>query len=206
MIFSEKQSRENFLGGRIWIQQRTFNPDEEVSLHTNDEDLIHKAQNGDFRSLEILHDRYRPSIYAYFYYRVDDVPAAEDLTSEVFVRTVEKIETFESHGRPFLAWLYAIANNLRVDHFRKISRQPLSELDESLPGMQQSSPLSSVEGRLWEECQRLVMKSIHCFIKRVQTSFLYSIFRIPSQWLHAFPVNFGLVEIKKGDCIQCVRT
>ncbi len=159
MVIAWKQNWANFLGSRIWIQENTFNPDEKDSLKPNDEELIHKAQNGDFRSLEMLHDCYRPSIYAYFYYRVDDVATAEDLTSEVFVRMVEKIESFESRGRPFLAWLYAIANNLRVDHFRKTSRQPLSELDESLPG-EQSSPSSSAEDRLWEECFRKALKNL----------------------------------------------
>jgi RNA polymerase sigma-70 factor (ECF subfamily) len=90
---------------------------------------------------------------------VDDVATAEDLTSEVFVRMVEKIETFEARGRPFLAWLYAIANNLRVDHFRKTSRQPVSPLDESIP-MQQASPTSSAEDRLWEECLRKAIKNL----------------------------------------------
>jgi RNA polymerase sigma-70 factor (ECF subfamily) len=69
------------------------------------------------------------------------------------VRMVEKIDTYESRGRPFLAWLYTIANNLRVDHFRQTNRQPLSPLSESLPGVQ-STPPSSTELRLWEECFR----------------------------------------------------
>lgn len=114
MVFAGKQGWMNFFAGRIWIEQQTFNPGEEDSLQNNDEVLIGKAQKGDFRSLGTLHDRYRPSIYSYFYYRVDEVATAEDLTSEVFVRMVEKIDTYEPRGRPFLSWLYAIANNLRV--------------------------------------------------------------------------------------------
>jgi RNA polymerase sigma-70 factor (ECF subfamily) len=159
MVFVFKQSWRNFFTGRIWIEQHTFNPDEEDSLDNNDETLIRKAQNGDFRSLEMLYDCYRPSVYSYFFYRVDDVATAEDLTSEVFVRMVEKMDTFEPRGRPFLSWLYAIANNLRVDHFRKTGRQPVSPLDESIP-MKQNSPPSSAEDRLWEECLRKALKSL----------------------------------------------
>lgn len=159
MVFAGQQSWGNFLAGRIWIEQLTFNPDEEDSLPTNDDVLIRKVQFGDFRSLETLHDRYRPSIYSYFYYRVAEVATAEDLTSEVFVRMVEKIDTYEPRGRPFLSWLYAIANNLRVDHFRKTSRQPLSQLDESLP-IVQNSPPSSAEDRLLEECLQKALKNL----------------------------------------------
>jgi RNA polymerase sigma-70 factor, ECF subfamily len=159
MVFSTQISSMNFLSGRIWIEQSTFNPDEENALPNSDEVLIRKAQKGEYASLEMLHDRYRPSIYAYFYYRVDDVATAEDLTSEVFVRMVEKIDAYESRGRPFLAWLYAIANNLRVDHFRKTGRQPLSPLDESIPILQNSPP-SSAEDRLWEDCLHEALKCL----------------------------------------------
>jgi RNA polymerase sigma-70 factor, ECF subfamily len=159
MVFAGQQSWMNFLTARIWIEQSTFNPDEENALPDNDEVLIGKARKGDYQSLEMLHDRYRPSIYAYFYYRVDEVATAEDLTSEVFVRMVEKIDTYESRGRPFLAWLYAIANNLRVDHFRRTGRQPLCQLDESIP-IAQNSPPSSAEDRMWEDCLRKALKCL----------------------------------------------
>lgn len=159
MVLTRKQKWTNYLAGSIWIEHQTFNPDEEDSLRNNDDLLIRMAQNGDLRSLEMLHDRYRPSICSYFYYRVDEVATAEDLTSEVFVRMVEKIDRYEPRGRPFLSWLYAIANNLRVDHFRNTSRQPLSQLDESLP-IVQNSPPSSAEDRLWEECLRNALKNL----------------------------------------------
>jgi RNA polymerase sigma-70 factor (ECF subfamily) len=148
-----ERSWNHLLSGRIWIQKRPFKYGEEDSLENNDAVLIRMAQNGDYRSIESLHDRYRPSIYSYFYYRVAEVATAEDLTSEVFVRMVEKIDTYEPCGRPFLSWLYTIANNLRVDHFRQTNRQPLSQLSESLPAVQ-STPPSSTELRLWEECFR----------------------------------------------------
>lgn len=108
MVLTRKQKWTNYLAGRIWIEQQTFNPDEEDSLRNNDDLLIRMAQNGDLRSLEMLHDRYRPSIYSYFYYRVDEVATAESLTSEVFVRMVEKIDRYEPRGRPFLSWLSAL--------------------------------------------------------------------------------------------------
>jgi RNA polymerase sigma-70 factor (ECF subfamily) len=159
MVVVSQSLWNNFIPGRIWIQKRPFKHNEEDSLPENDEVLIRGAQNGNYVSLETLHDRYRPAIYAYFYYRVEEVATAEDLTSEVFVRMVEKIDTFEPRGRPFLSWLYAIANNLRVDHFRQVSKQPLSVLDESLPGVQET-PSTSTEIHLWEECLRKALKSL----------------------------------------------
>jgi RNA polymerase sigma-70 factor (ECF subfamily) len=148
-----------FLSGRIWIRKSPLKLDEEDTLPDNDEELIHRAQKGDYKSLETLHDRYRLSIYAYFYYRVEEVATAEDLTSEVFVRIVEKINAYEHRGRPFLAWLYAIANNLRVDHYRQTGRQPLSQLNDIIHA-EQKSPHSSTELRLWEECLKKALQKL----------------------------------------------
>ncbi len=80
--------------------------------------LIARAQQGDPAALTQIYEQHHGQIYRYVLYRVGDVPVAEDLTSEVFVRLVERIGRFRYDGRPILAWLYTIARHLVVDHFR----------------------------------------------------------------------------------------
>jgi RNA polymerase sigma-70 factor (ECF subfamily) len=63
---------------------------------------------------------------------VGDVNLAQDLTGEVFVRMVDKLDTFKVRGRPLLAWLYTIARNLVNDahrHERQAIHLPLNEAD-----------------------------------------------------------------------------
>jgi len=74
--------------------------------------LVQRAKEGDPAAFAELYDRYQPAIYRYIFYRVDNTATAEDLTSEVFVRLVERIDRFRYQGRPLLAWLYTIARNL----------------------------------------------------------------------------------------------
>ena len=89
--------------------------------------LVQRAKEGDPAAFAELYDRYQPAIYRYIFYRVDDTATAEDLTSEVFVRLVERIDRFTYRGRPLLAWLYTIARNLVMDHHRRAGRSvPLS--------------------------------------------------------------------------------
>jgi len=87
-------------------------PDDEMRL-------IRLAQQGDPSACAALYGRHVDAVYRYCYYRVCDSHLAEDLTSEVFVRMVEKLDAFEARGRPMLAWLYTIARNLVTDHHRK---------------------------------------------------------------------------------------
>ena len=99
----------------------------------NDEaQLIQRAQRGDPAAFTEIYDRHQPAVYRYIYYRVSDIATAEDLTSDVFVRLVEKIDRFTYRGRPLLAWLYTIARNLVTDHHRRIGQATMLPLDEQL--------------------------------------------------------------------------
>jgi RNA polymerase sigma-70 factor (ECF subfamily) len=93
--------------------------------------LIQLAQQGDAGACAALYDRHYDAVYRYCYYRVSDVALAEDLTSEVFVRMVEKLDTFRARGRPLLAWLYTIARNLVTDAYRNNGQTAHLPLDEA---------------------------------------------------------------------------
>ncbi len=95
-------------------------------------DVITRAKNGDTKVITALYERYRLSIFRYLYYRVGDAQAAEDLTSEVFLRMIRALDGYQSQGAPFDAWLFQIARNLVIDHHRKRQRQPQLPLQENL--------------------------------------------------------------------------
>jgi RNA polymerase sigma-70 factor (ECF subfamily) len=115
---------------------------------SNDETrLIQQAKRGDPAAFAELYDRYQPAIYRYIFYRVDDVPTADDLTAEVFVRLVERIDRFTYRGRPLLAWLYTIARNLVADHHRHTGRVLPLSLDEQWAG-DAADPEKAAEYRL----------------------------------------------------------
>ena len=87
-------------------------------MSTKELRLIRRAKRGDPQAFEEIYDEHQPAIYRYCVCRVGSDAVAEDLTSEVFVRLVEKIDDFTYRGRPLLAWLYTIARNLVNDHHR----------------------------------------------------------------------------------------
>jgi RNA polymerase sigma-70 factor (ECF subfamily) len=99
---------------------------------TDERTLLERAKRYDETALGQLYDRYAPRIYAYIYRRVGDAQAAEDLTSDVFVRVIQAIRAHRPWRTSFQAWLYRIAHNLVVDHYRR--RRPVAdlELDERL--------------------------------------------------------------------------
>jgi RNA polymerase sigma-70 factor (ECF subfamily) len=80
-------------------------------------------------AIEALYDRHRPSIFRYVWARVGDRHTAEDLTGDVFVRMVTALPNYRTTGQPFRAWLYRIAHNLLVDHYRRENKRAAVSLD-----------------------------------------------------------------------------
>ena len=72
-----------------------------------------------------LYTEQLPRIYNFFRYRVgaDD---AEDLTSETFEKAWRARHTYRRDLGAFTTWLYAIARNVAIDHYRRrIVHEPL---------------------------------------------------------------------------------
>jgi RNA polymerase sigma-70 factor (ECF subfamily) len=98
----------------------------------DEHELIRRAQGFEPEAFGEIYERYYNGVYKYIFYRVGDQGLAEDLTMEVFVKAMEAIDGFSFRGVPFSAWLYRIASNLVIDHFRRMPAQPALSLEEKL--------------------------------------------------------------------------
>ncbi len=96
-------------------------------------ELVQRARNGDNEAFGRLYERSLDRVYRYIYFRVTDDETAEDLTSKVFLKAWESLPRFKAGNSPFIAWLYTIAHNAVIDHYR--TKRQTASLDEiaSLP-------------------------------------------------------------------------
>ena len=83
-----------------------------------EKELIEKAKNGDSASFGRLYDHHIKPIYRFIAVKVGTKQEAEDLAHEVFMSAWQKLPNFESQGFPFSSWLYKIARNRVIDHYR----------------------------------------------------------------------------------------
>src|SRR5213596_3356041 len=96
--------------------------------------LVERAQAGDRDALEELYLIHFDRIYSYLHVSVGNRHDAEDLTTQTFLRMLESIGKFRWQSAPFSAWLFRIAHNLAMDHFRANKRvQPEEEVPEPPP-------------------------------------------------------------------------
>ena len=126
----------------------------------DDTDLIAGAAKGDREAFGALYERYVFKVFRHVYYLTSDVHAAEDLTSQTFLKALEAIHRYEMRGVPFLAWLLRIAYNITVNHkkLRSNGNAPLPDAVE-VQGTRYS-PEASCEAkadgeRVWEGVRTL---------------------------------------------------
>ena len=102
-------------------------------------ELVERAQQGEEDALEQLYLLHFDRIYSYLHMSVGNKHDAEDLTTQTFLKMLESINRFRWQSAPFSAWLFRIAHNLAMDHFRARRRwQPEEEVPEA-PGSEEPS-------------------------------------------------------------------
>ncbi|NIT13710.1 MAG: sigma-70 family RNA polymerase sigma factor [Candidatus Dadabacteria bacterium] len=104
-----------------------------------DEQMMENFQNGDSSAFEQLLDRYGSKILYFIMKKLNmSKPAAEDLMQEIFIKVIEKRDTFNTE-RKFSAWLYTIANNRCIDYMRVEMSKQTSSLDKEISAEQKGT-------------------------------------------------------------------
>lgn len=90
--------------------------------------FVDQAKSGDPEAFARLYDAYVERVTRYIYFRVSVETDTEDLVSQVFLKAWENLDRYKMGSSPFIAWLYTIARNLVIDHYRtKKDSLPLEE-------------------------------------------------------------------------------
>ncbi|MFW0837509.1 MAG: RNA polymerase sigma factor [Candidatus Komeilibacteria bacterium] len=84
--------------------------------------IIKACQQGDSEQFTLLYDKYVSAIYKFVYYRVSHREVAEDLTSQIWLKVLDRLDQYKIKNSSFSAWLYRIARNAVIDYYRT-SRQ-----------------------------------------------------------------------------------
>lgn len=119
-----------------------------VEVNDRIEGLVSRAKNGEKDAFTLLYQEYVTIIYRYIYFRVGQVDLTEDLTQEVFLRVMKKIGSYRYKGKPFKSWLFRIAHNLVIDHYRQTKKSGVIPLTESITVIADGDPAAMTEQRM----------------------------------------------------------
>ncbi|MCQ2264054.1 MAG: sigma-70 family RNA polymerase sigma factor [Bacteroidales bacterium] len=94
----------------------------------SDNELIELYVNGDESALKTLIQRHEKKVFSYILLSVKNRELAEDIFQDTFIKVINTLRSGNYHEEgKFVQWVMRIANNLKIDYFRKMQRMPAFE-------------------------------------------------------------------------------
>ena len=93
-----------------------------------DNELIAQYVAGDESALKTLITRHEKKVFSYIMISVKNRELAEDIFQDTFIKVINTLRSgnYKEEGK-FVQWVMRIANNLKIDYFRKMQRMPAFE-------------------------------------------------------------------------------
>ncbi len=102
----------------------------------DEQNAIHTCKEGNLESFDGLYSAYVAEIFRFLQYRVKNKERAEDLTQDTFLKALKGIQNFDE-SLSFRPWIFQIARNVLIDHYRS-NHETVSLDDEESPDVASS--------------------------------------------------------------------
>jgi RNA polymerase sigma factor (sigma-70 family) len=134
---------------------------------TSDEALMLAYAGGDAAAFATLYDRHERPVYRFLLRSAGSADLAADLLQETWLAVVRHAATYEVRAR-FSTWLYGIARNKLIDHWR--ARRPEVSLDEPAANDPDDTRVEHLEAdRAWQpEVRALSQQQARAYLAAVE--------------------------------------
>ncbi len=132
----------------------------------NDNELITLYIEGSEGALKVLISRHQKKVYSYILHSVKNKELAEDIFQDTFIKVINTLKSgaYKEEGK-FVQWVMRIANNLKIDYYRKVQRMPIFDtnqdydifdfLNETSPSVEQKIITDQINSDIKELIQYL---------------------------------------------------
>ncbi len=132
-------------------------------MKLTDNELIARYQAGDESALKTLVTRYEKRLFSYILISVKNKELAEDIFQDTFIKVINTIRSGNYHEEgKFFQWIMRIANNLKIDYYRRMQRMPVfengSEFDifDVLSTQEDSVEQKIIKEQIYSDLRRII--------------------------------------------------
>ncbi len=110
--------------------------------------LALRMKRGDRKAAGELYDELLPKVYGFLFARTGKKEVAEDLAQDIFLKLVEKVETFNKGRGRFTVWFWQMARNVLIDYYREKKAAPFSSFEDDVVEGMAVTEMPNVEERI----------------------------------------------------------
>jgi RNA polymerase sigma-70 factor (ECF subfamily) len=130
-----------------------------MEARPSDEDLMLRFSGGDAAAFDALYARHRGGVFRYLLRQCRNHAAAEELFQDIWMNLVQARSRYRVEAK-FTTYLYTLAHNRLMDHFRRGKGLDLVSLDQQggdaleIPGSSAAQPERAAQSR--QQARRLM--------------------------------------------------
>lgn len=132
--------------------------------------MVQAVKNGDKDRYGTIVENFQQQIFNYCFHMLGQLQEAEDVTQDVFVKGLERLEQYRE-GTSFRAWLYKMAYHECLNKLKRaqIYGRILRLFSQSIPNFHSDQPIEGLEYNveLQEALLRLAPKERHIILLRI---------------------------------------
>lgn len=118
-------------------------------------------KKGDRHAAGALYDELAPKVHGFIFARTGRREVAEDISQDVFLKLIEKIEMFDEKKATFVVWFWRLTRNMLVDYFREKKEISLSNFeDKDLDRLASYVAYGGVDAKLAHEKLQKFLKTL----------------------------------------------
>lgn len=173
-----------------------------------DENLMLQYAQGDVHAFTALYTRHKDSLYRYFLRQSATPELAEELYQNVWNKLIKARSTYQVSSK-FTTWLYRIAHNELIDHYRRHSTEN-KVIALNVEDKEAEVPNETEVGHLADLQQKNIDEQLH--LSQQASHLRWCLKQLPRQQKEAFLLKhesgFTLNEIAKlvGESSEGVKS
>jgi len=110
--------------------------------------LAVKMKKGDRKAAAALYDDLMPKVYGFLFTRTSKREVAEDLAQDIFLKLVEKIQSFDEKRGRFTVWFWQVVRNVLIDYYREKKEISFSSFEDDVVANMAVTEAPDIEDRL----------------------------------------------------------
>lgn len=115
--------------------------------------LAKEMRGGNQRAAEKIYEKLAKKVFGFCMNRTGNKVLAEDLTQDIFLKLIDKIDLYDEKKGDFVVWFWQMARNTVIDHYRRERTLPFSDLEneEEVEDVAHGDPQAEFEKKLERE-------------------------------------------------------